>query len=146
MNPMQPNEKDSTIFERVINVLNFMFAIAALVIAIISFCVAVKSLRVAFFSFRYTKLGYEASKRTADNVMRASFNVQKGQFNDLIRHLYRNLVCTLAFTQKILGSVPDEVGKGKKEISQYPSEEHLWKMIWTHWYTSLCILSIKSGK
>lgn len=74
-------------------------------------------------------LGYTASKRTADNVMRASSNVQEGQFNDLIRHLYRNLVCTLAFIQKTLkADIPNEEKEKEEEIRKYPSEEHLLKL------------------
>lgn len=138
VNSVQQSGKDFTTFEQVLDLLNFLFAVAALVIAIISFCVAVKSLRITFFSFRYTKLGYEASKRTADNVMRASFNVQKGQFDDLIRHLYRNLACTLAFTQKILKGSDNRKSENaietllsvreKAEHKAYPSEEHLLKL------------------
>lgn len=55
---------------------------------------------IAFFALVFGIFGYKETRRTAKNVLRASFNVQKGQFDDLIRHLYRNLVCTLAFTQK----------------------------------------------
>ena len=76
----------------------------------------------------YGYRGFKESKRTADNVMRASLNVLEGQFNDLIRHLYRNLVCTLAFSQKTLESVPNGAEEDKKKISQYPSEEHLLKL------------------
>lgn len=76
----------------------------------------------------YGYRGFKESKRTADNVMRASLNVLEGQFNDLIRHLYRNLVCTLAFSQKTLESVPNGAEEDKMKISQYPSEEHLLKL------------------
>ena len=71
-----------------------------------------------FFAFG----GFIAAVKTAINVQRASSNVQKGQFDDLIRHLYRNLVCTLAFTQRIV--------ENRKEGTtyQYPSEEHLLKL------------------
>lgn len=65
-------------------------------------------------------LGYKASKRTADNVRRMTPYIQIAQFNDLIRHLYRDLVVTLAFSQKILESL------GEKDL--YPSEEHLLKL------------------
>ena len=97
-------------------------------IAIFTILLTIASLIIAYISYKFTKLGYEASKRTADNVMRASLNVLEGQFNDLIRHLYRNLVCTLAFSQKILESASDETEEGKKKIGQYPSEEHLLKL------------------
>ena len=85
-------------------------------------------------------LGYRASKKTADNVKRASSNVQNGQLNDLIRHLYRNLVCTLAFSQKVLeesnnrrkgnaiGKIINALIGTKAERKEYPSEEHLLKL------------------
>ena len=59
-------------------------------------------------------LGYKETKRTAKNVLRASFNVQKGQFDDLIRHLYRNLVCTLAFIQRIMENRDPEQVEDRK--------------------------------
>ena len=109
-------------------------------IAILSAIFTVISLAIAWISYKYTKRGYKASKRTADNVLRASFNVQKGQFDDLIRHLYRNLVCTLAFSQKvleesthkkatnILKKVCNTLIRKKAAHNEYPSEEHLLKL------------------
>ena len=90
--------------------------------------VAFLGLAVGIIGTWYGYRGFKESKRTADNVMRASLNVLEGQFNDLIRHLYRNLVCTLAFSQKTLESVPNGAEEDKKKISQYPSEEHLLKL------------------
>ena len=69
--------------------------------------VAFLGLVIGIIGTWYGYRGFKESKRTADNVMRASLNVLEGQFNDLIRHLYRNLVCTLAFSQKTLESVPN---------------------------------------
>lgn len=80
--------------------------------------IAIISLAIACISYKYTKLGYEASQKTADNVLRASFNVQKGQFDDLIRHLYRNLVCTLAFTQRIMENRDPEQMKESKPFPE----------------------------
>ena len=91
-------------------------------IAIFTIFLTIAGLVIAFISYKFTKLGYEAY------VMRASLNVLEGQFNDLIRHLYRNLVCTLAFSQKILESASDETEEEEKKIGQYPSEEHLLKL------------------
>ena len=90
--------------------------------------VAFLGLVIGIIGTWYGYRGFKESKRTADNVMRASLNVLEGQFNDLIRHLYRNLVCTLAFSQKTLESVPNGAEEDKKKISQYPSEEHLLKL------------------
>lgn len=84
---------------------NFAFAFLAFIVACIS----------AVYDFR----GFRESKRTADNVTRVSLDVQMAQFDDLIRHLYRNLVCTIAFTRKMLAN---------NEHTEYPSEEHLLKL------------------
>lgn len=84
---------------------NFIFAFLAFVVACVS----------AVFDFR----GFRESKRTADNVTRVSLDVQMAQFDDLIRHLYRNLVCTLSFGElTLIRNTHDE----------YPSEEHLLKL------------------
>ena len=73
---------------------------------------------IAFAGLIVGFLGYKASRETADNVLRASFNVQKGQFDDLIRHLYRNLVCTLAFTQRIMENRDPEQMKESKPFPE----------------------------
>ena len=103
------------------DVLNFLIVITTLIVTISSLYIAAKSYCIAFSSLKYTKLGYKASKRTADNVMRMTPDIQIAHFNDLIRHLYRDLVVTLAFSQKVLECLE----KGK---DQYPSEEHLLKL------------------
>lgn len=84
---------------------NFIFAFAAFVVACFS----------AVYDFR----GFRESKRTADNVTRVSLDVQIAQFNDLIRHLYRNQICSMAFGRILL-----ETGRH----TGYPSEEHLLKL------------------
>lgn len=63
--------------------------------------------------------GYRQSKKTADNVIRVLPEIQEKQFADLIRHLYRNLVCTVAMGRRIMEN---------KEHCVYPSEEHLTKL------------------
>ena len=85
-----------------INNSNVWIAFFALLIGFLAYNIGILSFGIGIAGTIYSALGYKASKRTADNVLRASFNVQKGQFDDLIRHLYRNLVCTLAFSQKVL--------------------------------------------
>lgn len=97
-------------------------------VAFLGLVIGIIALAVGIIGTWYGYRGFKESKRTADNVMRASLNVLEGQFNDLIRHLYRNLVCTLAFSQKTLESVPNGAEEDKKKISQYPSEEHLLKL------------------
>ena len=112
---------------------NVWIAFAGLIIALIT-------LGFGIAGTIYGALGYKASRDTANNVLRASFNVQKGQFDDLIRHLYRNLVCTLAFSQKvleesthkkatnILKKVCNTLIRKKEAHNEYPSEEHLLKL------------------
>lgn len=85
--------------------LNLLIAFVAMVLAALNLWYDVKE--------------YRAAKRTANSVERVSLDVQMAQFDDLIRHLYRNLVCTLAFSQKVLAS---------HRHTQYPSEEHLLKL------------------
>lgn len=71
-------------------------------IAFVGLIIAAIALGFGIAGTIYGARGYKASRDTANNVLRASFNVQRGQFDDLIRHLYRNLVCTLAFTQRVV--------------------------------------------
>ena len=123
-----------------LDLLNFLLVATTLIVTLASLVVAVMSLLIAIRSLKYTKRGYKESKRTADNVMRASLNVQKGQFDDLIRHLYRDLVVTLAFSQKLMETAVPEKPKGllwnvfnvlnrrKNNQDKYPSEEHLLKL------------------
>lgn len=99
------NTKGTKLFGSDIDWYNFAFAFLAFIVACFS----------AVYDFR----GFRESKRTADNVTRVSLGVQMAQFDDLIRHLYRNLICTLAFTGRILEN---------KEHKEYPSEEHLLKL------------------
>ena len=103
-----------------LDVINIVITLIALVVAVWSLQIACKSLNIATQSLRYDKAGYEETKRTADNVTRASFNVQKGQFDDLIRHLYRNLVCTLAFTQRVVENREAKQIKESKLFSGNP--------------------------
>lgn len=99
------NTRGIKIFGADIDWYNFIFALLAFVVACFS----------ALYDFR----GFQESRRTADNVSRVSLDVQMAQFDDLIRHLYRNLVCTIAFTRKVIDN---------KEHNEYPSEEHLLKL------------------
>ena len=123
-----------------INNSNVWIAFFALLIGFLAYNIGILSFGIGIAGTIYSALGYKASKRTADNVLRASFNVQKGQFDDLIRHLYRNLVCTLAFSQKvleesthkkatnILKKICNTLIRKKAAHNEYPSEEHLLKL------------------
>lgn len=88
-----------------VDVGNFFIAFISLVVSIIS----------AWFGF----LAYHFSKKTADNVVRMTADNQIAQFDDLTRHLYRNLVCTLAMKQIL---------EQTKNHTSYPSEEHFLKL------------------
>lgn len=99
------NTRGIKIFGADIDWYNFIFALLAFIVACFS----------AVYDFR----GFQESKRTADNVTRVSLDVQMAQFDDLIRHLYRNLVCTIAFTRKVIDN---------KEHTEFPSEVHLLKL------------------
>lgn len=99
------NTRGIKIFGADIDWYNFIFALLAFIVACFS----------AVYDFR----GFQESKRTADNVTRVSLDVQMAQFDDLIRHLYRNLVCTIAFTRKVIDN---------KAHTEFPSEVHLLKL------------------
>lgn len=88
-----------------VNVGNFFIAFISLVVSVIS----------AWFGF----LAYHFSKKTADNVVRMTKDNQIAQFNDFIRHLYRNLVCTLAIKRAI---------ESMSDHNAYPSEDHILKL------------------
>lgn len=97
-------------------------------IAFFSLIVALCALFVAIQDYRY-------SQKTAKNVERISKGTQIALFNDQIRHLYRNLVCTLAFSFKqipslIQGNITERIRE--KQLTDthtyYISEEHLLKL------------------
>lgn len=81
--------------------------------------IAIIALIVGILGTWFGWLAYRFSKKTADNVVRMSANTQIAQLNDLIRHLYRNLVVTIAFTKRMSTT---------KEHVNYPSEIHLQKL------------------
>lgn len=55
------------------------------------------------------------------NTDKVSMTVQKSRFRDITRHLYRNLICTLAMTDKYFITRTEDV-------LSYPSEKHLLKL------------------
>ena len=78
----------------------------------------VLSLLVAGISLYYAVVTYKAQKRTESNTNKLSRQAQRSLLNDLIRHMYRNLVICYTIRTKL-----DDCGwKG------YPSEEHFLKM------------------
>ena len=88
--------------------------------------IAITALIVSFVAMMYTIFTYQAqqrteqhSARTQGNTQRISLQAQKGLLEDLVRHLYRNLVVTYAIKSKM-----KHFGYNKV----YPSEEHLIKL------------------
>ena len=88
------------------------------------------SLGIAILSLIAAAYGVWFSKKTAANVGRVAVDTQLKLFEDLIRHLYRNLVCTFALQAKIEERWLEEDKKVKKGggVDVYPSEEHLLKL------------------
>lgn len=79
--------------------------------------IALLSLVIALWSLHYTRLTVKSIESEADKD-RIDNECQKELFRDIIRHLYRNKVCTLAMQAKL-----------KKDLwNGYPSDEHFLKL------------------
>lgn len=85
-----------------------------------TFWIAFIGMILSFLATLFGYLGYRYQKVTSDNTGHVSIEIQKSEFSDIIRHLYRNLICTLAFARKI--KISDDA------THLYPSEEHLRKL------------------
>ena len=88
--------------------------------------IAIAALVTSFIAMMYTIFTYKAQQRTEmhsaqtqGNTQRISLQAQKGLLEDLVRHLYRNLVVTYAIKSKMRHYGYNNV---------YPSEEHLIKL------------------
>ncbi len=79
--------------------------------------ISIFAIVLSILGIYYSWLAYRFSKKTADNVVRTSSVIQLSQFNDQIRHLYRNLVCTFSMFKKY-----------ELDSDSYPSESHLLKL------------------
>ena len=88
-----------------IDIFNLLFAFLAFFVGVLA----------AVFDWK----GFRASKRTADNVVRVTEDVQIAQFDDLIRHFYRNLICSLAISTRQIS---------EKGHTGYVSESHMLKL------------------
>lgn len=86
-------------------------------IAIFSLLLAILSLYIAYRSLVYTRKTVESIENEADKD-RIDNECQKELFRDIIRHLYRNKVCTLAMQAKLM----------KESWNGYPSDEHFLKL------------------
>lgn len=84
----------------------------------VSFIAMVFGILAAIFGF----LGYWYQRKTMKNTDKVSMTVQKAQFRDLTRHLYRNIICTLAMSEKYF------IESDRGRIFCYPSEEHFLKL------------------
>lgn len=99
------NTDNITLFGIDIDIFNFIFAVLAFIVGVFA----------AIFDWN----GFRASKRTADNVVRVSEDVQIAQFNDLIRHFYRNMICSLGISIRQING---------NQHNGYVSETHLLKL------------------
>lgn len=88
----------------------------------VSFWISFFALLFGVFATWYSYLGYKFQRITSDNTDHVSLASQKAEFKDMTRHLYRNLICTIAFAKKFLE------GFGEKGFAAYPSEVHVLKL------------------
>lgn len=72
---------------------------------------------IATLSAVFAIFGAYYSFQTASEVKRVNKETQEKLLLDLIRHLYRNMVCTFAFVTKL-----------KEYTNHYPADEHLLKL------------------
>ena len=79
--------------------------------------IALLSLGIAIWSLYYTRETVKSIRNEADKD-RIDNECQKELFRDIIRHLYRNKVCTLAMQAKLM----------KESWNGYPSDEHFLKL------------------
>lgn len=84
-----------------------------------NFWIGLISLVIGLLGAWFGWLAYRFSKKTADNVVRMTAENQLALFTDMIRHLYRNLICTLVMARNLSDS---------KAHNSYPSEDHLLKL------------------
>ena len=80
---------------------------------------AILALGVSVFSVFVGYKTYKAQKKTEGNTMNAPLKTQIDTLNDLPRHSYRNLVCTIAVLFKY---------NNQSTKSSYPSEANLYKL------------------
>ena len=92
---------------------------STLTIAILAMCISFIAMMYTIFTYKAQQRTEQHSARTQGNTQRISLQAQKGLLEDLVRHLYRNLVVTYAIKSKM-----KHFGYNKV----YPSEEHLIKL------------------
>lgn len=84
-----------------------------------NFWIGLISLVIGLLGAWFGWLAYRFSKKTADNVVRMTTESQFALFADMIRHLYRNIICTLVMARHLTDL---------KKRDSYPSEDHLLKL------------------
>ena len=85
---------------------------------------------VAFFSLVFAAITYLAQSKTEKHTQNAPISAQIGQFKDLTRHLYRNLVCTCAAIARFNNKhnkLPHHLDTDTKREA-YPSESNFNKL------------------
>ena len=85
---------------------------------------------VAFFSLVFAAVTYLAQSKTEKHTQNAPISAQVGQFKDLTRHLYRNLVCTSAAIARYNSKenkLPNHLDTDTKREA-YPSESNFNKL------------------
>lgn len=88
------------------------------------------ALGIALLSLAVAAITLYAQSKTEKHTQNAPISVQIGQFKDMTRHLYRNLVCTSAAIARYKNSdnkFSEESGPTGK-YKAYPSESHFVKL------------------
>lgn len=79
---------------------------------------------VSVVSMIYSKVTYDAQKTTESNTKNAPLSVQQNKLEDLPRHFYRNIVCTVAAIFRFL----HQSNKSFGSRNYYPSEANILKL------------------
>lgn len=78
----------------------------------------------AIISFLFGVLTWLSQRKTEKHTQNVSISAQMGRLDDLPRHFYRNLVCTISMLLKYR----DEKNKDKEFYTKYPSEANMLKL------------------
>ncbi len=85
---------------------------------VVTISVAIIALIISVVALVYTIITFISQKKTEKNTSRLSLDSQKNLLIGMIRHMYRNMVCTCAMQHKMEA----------RQYKAYPSEEHLLKL------------------
>lgn len=81
------------------------------------------TIALAALAFIVSIFTFWAQVNTEEHTKNTPYRVQEGILRDLPRHLYRNLVCTIAIVREYESS-----RKSRKKVRRYPSEANLLKL------------------